>query len=162
MFYEESGLVAVLGVGKWSCMSAFLFLESLTILDVIGVWPTDWAKQCLIEANKFWFYALIFSLLWGFEQLFSLKDIATNVASLQKVKEEIESSSDEALAARRKAEAGQRHKRAGITRRLVVDGLDILIPGHVVGWIVTSAAMTGVAGAVSTTLSMKDIWDKLR
>lgn len=127
----------------------------------MGVWPTDWAKQCLIEANKFWFYALIFSLLWGYVQISSLNDIVTNLASFEKVKKEIESSSDGALAARRKAETEKRQRRAGITRRLVVDGLDLFIPGHVVGWIVTSAAMTGVAGAVSTTLSMKDIWDKL-
>ncbi|CZR57126.1 uncharacterized protein PAC_07015 [Phialocephala subalpina] len=161
VFYDETGLVAVVGVGKWSCMSAFLFLESLTILDVMGVWPTDWAKQCIIEANKFWFYALIFSLLWDVVQLFAPKNIVSNVASLEKRKAEVESSSNEALVARRKAEAEQRQKRARITRRLVVNGLDLLIPGHVTGWIVTSAVMTGFAGAVSTALSMKDIWDKL-
>lgn len=33
LFYEDIGLAAVLGVGKWSCMSAFLFLESLTIVS---------------------------------------------------------------------------------------------------------------------------------
>lgn len=128
----------------------------------MGVWPTDWAKQCLIEANKFWFYALTFSLLLGVMQLYALNNIASNLVSFDKVKEEVESSSDEVLATRRRAEVEQRQMRAGIVRRLVVDGLDLLIPGHFVGWIVTSAAMTGVAGAVSTTLSMKDIWDKLR
>jgi hypothetical protein len=36
VFYEEQGLVAVLGVGKWSCMGAFLFLESVTIVSSIN------------------------------------------------------------------------------------------------------------------------------
>ncbi|KUJ21915.1 peroxin PEX11-1 [Mollisia scopiformis] len=158
-FGEETGWVAVLGVGKWSCMGAFLFLESVTILDVMGVWETEWTKWCLVEANRFWFYALVFSLLWGIVQLFALNAIGKEVEL--KEKGDDESSSDEAIEARRKTELEKKHKRAGITRRLVVDGLDLLIPGHVVGWIVTSAAVTGVAGSISTVLSMKDVWDKL-
>jgi len=155
VFCEETGLVAVLGVGKWSCMGAFLFLESLTILDVVGVWQAEWTKQCLIEANKFWFYALVFSLLWGLVQLFALNHVHSD-------QEKTESSSDEAIATQRRAENEQRQKGADIRRRLVVDGFDLLIPGHVTGWISTSTATTGIAGSISTVLSMKDVWDKLK
>ncbi|KAE8451597.1 hypothetical protein EG329_003670 [Mollisiaceae sp. DMI_Dod_QoI] len=156
VFREETGLVAVLAVGKWSCMGAFLFLESLTILDMMGVWQAEWAKQCLIEANKFWFYALVFSLIWGLVQLSAL----TSFHSYQK--ENAESSSDEAMVAQRRAEHEQKQQKADIRRRLVVDGFDLLIPGHVTGWISTSAAMTGIAGSISTVFSIKDVWNKLR
>lgn len=126
---------------------------------MMDVWQTEWAKQCLIEANKFWFYALVFSLLWGIVQLFTLNQQPDEAATLRE--EKTESSSDEAITRLMNAEAKLRHKKAAIKRRLVVDGLDLLIPGHVVGWIVTSAATTGIAGAISTTLSMRDIWIKL-
>jgi hypothetical protein len=128
----------------------------------MGVWQTDRAKQCLIEANKFWFYALVFSMLWGLMQLSALNRVLIDTLSLQKDKEKLDSSSDEVMAAQAKEEAALRYQRAGLRRRLVVDGLDLLIPGHVVGWLPTSAAITGAAGAVSTVLSMKDIWDKLK
>lgn len=122
----------------------------------MGVWQAEWAKQCLIEANKFWFYALVFSLLWGLVQLFALNYVRSDQ------KDKAESSSDEAITSQRRAENEKRQKRADIRRRLVVDGFDLLIPGHVTGWISTSAATTGIAGSISTVLSMKDVWDKLR
>ncbi len=40
VFREETGLVAVLAVGKWSCMGAFLFLESLTIVSYKSYFPS--------------------------------------------------------------------------------------------------------------------------
>lgn len=128
----------------------------------MGVWQTDWAKKCSVEANKFWFYALVFSMLWGLVQLSAWNRVLSDTLSSQKGKEKSDSSSDEVIAAQAKEEAALKYQRAGLRRRLVVDGLDLLIPGHVVGWLPTSAAITGFAGAVSTVLSMKDIWDKFK
>ena len=50
----------------------------------------------------------------------------------------------------------------GVKRRIVSDCFDLLIPGHVTGWITTSTAAVGFASVVSTTLSSKDIWDRLK
>jgi hypothetical protein len=34
-FYATVGVMGVLEVGKWSCLGAYLFLESLTIVSVL-------------------------------------------------------------------------------------------------------------------------------
>lgn len=126
----------------------------------MGVWQTDWAKQCLIEANKFWFYALVFSMLLGLIQLSALNRAYNDTSTSHEEKEKLDSSSDEMIAARKKQVTELRSKKADLRRKLFVDTLDLFIPGHVVGWLSTSAATTGIAGAMSTVLSLKDIWDK--
>jgi hypothetical protein len=47
-----------------------------------------------------------------------------------------------------------------LIRRLVTDCFDLLIPGSVTGWLVTSPVIAGTTMVISTTLSAKDIWDK--
>jgi hypothetical protein len=49
----------------------------------------------------------------------------------------------------------------GVKRKLVSDCFDLFIPGHVTGYLPTSTATVGVASAVSTVLSSKDIWDRM-
>lgn len=138
-------------------------VEVLTFsqLDCMGVWETDFAKQMLIEANKFWFYAQIFAMLGGIMQLSASNRVLSDTLSkLHKEKERSYVSSDKVIKAQKKAEAKLRDQRATLRRRLVVDGLDLLTPGRVVGWIPTPAATLGIATAISCLLAMKDIWDK--
>jgi len=50
----------------------------------------------------------------------------------------------------------------GVKRRLVSDFADLLIPGHVVGWISSSQVVVGCASVVSTVLGSVDIWEGLK
>jgi len=130
-------------------MGGYLFLESLTILDTMGAWPVPWAEVCLLEGNKFWFYSLVCSILLGVLQLYAKVGVAKD-GSNEKPKE--------------KKTNGQARKKhlVGIKRRIVADSFDLFIPGFVTGWIATTHAFVGLAGAVSTVLSSKDIWDRLQ
>lgn len=108
----------------------------------------------MLEANKFWLYSLVCSILWGLLQLFAQAAAApkenAEKATLDKVGREEGGGS-----------AGPKNLE-GVKRRIVSDCFDLLIPGHVTGWITTSTATVGFASIVSTTLSSKDIWNRLK
>ena len=125
-------------------------------MDAIGVWPTPWAGRCMLEANKFWFYSLLFSTLSAIVQLL----FGTSPQPSRERK-----SSPKRLVKKKSAELrlnGEKKDRQKIKRRLIADAFDLLIPGHVTGWIPTGMATVGFASAISTTLSSRDIWDSLR
>lgn len=133
-------------------------------LDAIGVWPTPWVATCMLEANRFWFYSLVFSILWGLMQIFWIQ-IAdeTPEKMAEKIHDRTASETEGEGAGSQKAirSAGSKSQK-GVRRRLVSDCFDLLIPGHATGWILTSTATVGFASLVSTLLSSKDIWDRLK
>jgi hypothetical protein len=124
-------------------------------LDAIGVWTTPWAERVMLEGNRFWFYSLCFSILWGVVGLFSRQDLSKKGPGRRGRKAD-------GVAVKGKMERGISRSREGVKRRLVSDCFDLLIPGHVTGWISTSTATVGFASVVSTVLSSKDIWDRLQ
>ncbi len=124
-------------------------------MDAIGVWPAPWADRCMLEANKFWFYSLIFSLLSGMFQLFFGSSSRSSRERKASPKKLIKKKPSSALNSGRK-------ERQKIRRRLIADAFDLLIPGHVTRWIPSNLVVVGFASVISTTLSSKDRWDRLR
>jgi len=102
----------------------------------MGAWPSPWADACMFEANKLWFYSLLLSIVWGLLGIISPKKSRTLAEGAQ--------------------------NQLVLKRRLVTDIFDVFIPGHVTGWIRTGPIFVGFASVVSTLLSSKDIWDRLR
>jgi hypothetical protein len=113
------------------------------------VWPSPWAEMCLLEGNRFWFYSLVCSILSGVCQLYTGGG-------------ELKGGSGEKSDAKKGVGRAQKETLERIKRRMVADSFDLFIPGFVTGWIVTTHAFVGFAGAVSTVLSSKDIWDRLQ
>jgi len=103
----------------------------------MGVWLSPWADACMLEANKFWFYSLVLSIIWGLVGITKTRKTTMLAAE------------------------GAQNQRV-LRRRLVTDIFDIFIPGHVTRWIRTGPVFVGFASVVSTLLSSKDIWDRLR
>lgn len=123
----------------------------------MGVWETPWAQMCLLEANKLWFYSLVCSILAACVPIFAgdVEKEKSKTVSGGAVKTRSQRAKDaEKVRAASKTDWGL------FTRKLVTDGCDLLIPGFITGWLVTSPVIVGVATVVSTTLSSKDIWDK--
>ena len=115
----------------------------------MGVWPAPWTQQIMVEANRFWLYSLLFSIVLGVIQLF----------------EKSRAVSDKKRDGERRPSDGERGARVGrgvVVRRLLTDGFDLLIPGSVTGWIPNSPATVGFASMVSTLLASKEIWDRLK
>ncbi|TGO48065.1 hypothetical protein BCON_0253g00140 [Botryotinia convoluta] len=69
---NEDGMRMLINVGKSGFMGAYLGLESLTILDIMGVCNTPWSSTCALEGNKFWFYSLSISIFGGLWDLYHL------------------------------------------------------------------------------------------
>jgi hypothetical protein len=115
----------------------------------MGVWPSPWAEACLIEGNKFWFYSLVCSILLGALQLNSARG-------------EVEEQSSVRSKGKKNGVKVQKKDLDGVRRRMIADCFDLFLPGFVTGWLMTTHAFVGFAGAVSTILTLKDIWDKLR
>ena len=120
----------------------------------MGYWPTALAKTCLLEGNKFWFYSLVCSIIWGLLQLIDV--------SSERYVDEDESSSETEVKARHQFELKRKRRMDAIKTRLVIDGFDLLTPGFVTGWIRTSISVVGFSSVVSTVLSLREIWDRLK
>jgi hypothetical protein len=110
----------------------------------------------MLEANRFWFYSLVFSIILGLLQFFESQEAD------QASRKSSEKSNDSKAGDQRASHSVRSKSVEGVRRRLVSDCFDLLIPGHVTGWISTSIAMVGFATGVSTILSAKDIWDRLK
>jgi hypothetical protein len=114
----------------------------------MDVYPVYWNKPVLVEAYKFWFYALALSIvgaLWGL--LF-----ASGSASVGKAQQD-----------EKKGGSSKERKDGGsgpLMKRIVVDGCDLLIPGVFLGWIQVSEVVVGMAMVVSTLVAGRDIWIK--
>jgi len=115
----------------------------------MGVWTMPWAQQCMVEANRFWFYSLLFSIVLCVMQLLEGSRVpAEKESGGNKLKKDEKKS--------------LRVRRRIIVSRLLTDGFDLFIPGSITGWIHTSPAFVGFAGMLSTLLASKEIWDRFK
>jgi len=103
----------------------------------------------LVEGNKFWFFSLACSILLGLMELYAGGGQGRGDSG-----ENSEGNKQDVQAQKKNLER--------IKRRMMVDAFDLFIPGSVTGWIVTTHAFVGFAGAVSTILSSKDVWDRFQ
>jgi hypothetical protein len=118
----------------------------------MNVYPVYWNKPVIVEAYKFWFYALALSIvgaLWG---LLFARGSASGCASVDKAQQD-----------EKKGGSTKKRKVEGsgpLMKRIVVDGCDLLIPGVFLGWIQASEVVVGMAMVVSTLVAGRDIWIK--
>ena len=114
---------------------------------------TSFGELCTLEGNKFWFYSLVCSIAWGvWEACGTYGEMEVKEGKEEKV--EVEKRLEEMKTARKA-------KRKRIVLKIVSDGFDLFVPGHVTGWISTSPATTGMASVVSTLLSSRAIWEQM-
>ncbi|EAW16237.1 PEX11 domain protein [Aspergillus fischeri NRRL 181] len=155
-------------LGRWTCLGLYFVLEDCTIvsflrltrllraglmsrqLHAMNVYPVYWNKPVIVEAYKFWFYALALSIvgaLWGL--VFASGSTSASAGKAQR---------DE------KKGGSSKERKAGVSgpliKRIVVDGCDLLIPGAFLGWIQVSEVVVGMAMVVSTLVAGRDIWIK--
>jgi hypothetical protein len=113
----------------------------------MNIYPVAWNKPVLVEAYKFWFYALALSIvgaLWGL--LFG--SACASVGKAQQDEKKGGSSEERKVSS------------SPLMKRIVVDGCDLLIPGVFLGWIRVSEVVVGMAMVVSTLVAGRDIWIK--
>jgi hypothetical protein len=119
----------------------------------------------MLEGNRFWFYSLVLSIIWGCVQISRLPsgDEGTSEKERgEKTRGPNSKSNAERDKEVEKLQIATAENQRRLRRRLVADVFDLFIPGHVTGWLPTNLAIVGFATTVSTLLSSKDIWDRLQ
>ena len=108
------------------------------------IWSTTWALTLLLEANKFWFYSLLFSLASCLLQLYRVRSPSTP------------------LRATARSKAKSNVLPWPLARQILTDACDLLIPGSTTGWARTSPAIVGLATVISTLLASEEIWYRVQ
>ncbi|KAM3565238.1 hypothetical protein MY1884_000311 [Beauveria asiatica] len=123
---------------EWSCLLLYFALENLTMLHDMQIHVVPWYAPVLVEANKFWFYAIAASILRNITQRVGLFHSTRPPSS--KRKEQLPPPPP--------------------WRRLVVDALDLTLPASFVGWVVMDDVTIGCLMTLSTILVWTDVWGK--
>ncbi|KAF3483866.1 uncharacterized protein GIQ15_03190 [Arthroderma uncinatum] len=151
---------------KWSMLGIYLLLEGATIFDALGVQKTAWGERALLESNKFWLYALVFSFLSTLWQLFQLYR-GVNTPTAPQTAENSDSKSSTSLSEKQSTPEKNDTNNDDVTmatrtlmKDLVITSCDILIPGYGIGWMPVSKLTMGIAAVVSTLLVGRDRWIK--
>ncbi|KGQ06622.1 hypothetical protein BBAD15_g8057 [Beauveria bassiana D1-5] len=97
-----------------------------------------WYAPVLVEANKFWFYAITASILRTVAQRIGLFHSTRTPFSKRR----------------------QQLPPPPPWRRLVVDALDLTLPASFVGWVVMDDVTIGCLMTLSTILVWRDVWGK--
>lgn len=151
----------VIEISKWSCFGCYFLLEDLTLvcapfpsysktyndskvsckLHATSIYPNPYNAAILTEANKFWFYALGFSILEAANDI-----LFSSASSASKTKDE-------------KKQAPSINRFSLLKKMLCVDACDMLIPGTFLGWIEMGQLGVGIGMVVSTLVSGWDMWN---
>ncbi|KAM3545446.1 hypothetical protein ARSEF1564_001608 [Beauveria bassiana] len=123
---------------EWSCLLLYFALENLTMLHDMQIHVVPWYAPVLIEANKFWFYAITASILRTIAQRIGLFHSTRTPFSKRRLQ----------------------LPPPPPWRRLVVDALDLTLPASFVGWVVMDDVTIGYLMTLSTILAWRDVWEK--
>lgn len=123
------------------------------------VYPTPFAAAILLEANKFWLYALLSSLAISTLQLYSLSTTPAPTPTSKTLvsEEEVPPTAPATTPVAAKTLTYQK-----IVSHIIADACDCLIPGAITGWFPTSFATVGMTSVVSSLLAAGDIWERVQ
>lgn len=185
---ESDAVKKIAAVGKWSFLGIYFLLEDMTIvsiflppsprnihilfllirslqLDAMGIWVTPWAQETFIECHKWWFYGILLSIISSTVAIFFPGSETVPVAASNKSKqagkpqvEKIDQTSEKQQ--KQEKPISRRPDLTPVVKNLIVDSLDILVPGSFLGWIPASPTQVGIAMTVSTLIASRDIWVK--
>ncbi len=170
----------------------YLLLETLGLLDALAVpgleaWGTGGAARLHLEAQRFWFLALVCAIPAGILRLLGVfspsgehhhhhhdhdhhhhhpvegeggKEKEAEEWDFEKERERLRAivrKTRERRVAFRRRVATQG---TVILRRIVADSLDLLVPGSAVGWIAAEPGTVGIAMFLSTILTAAEVWER--
>ncbi|KAF7909300.1 uncharacterized protein EAF01_003018 [Botrytis porri] len=165
---NEDGMRMLINVGKSGFMGAYLGLESLTILDIMGVCNTPWSSTCTLEGNKFWFYSLCISIFGGLWDLYHLiiNNDSTPEPNLTNSPHDSVLPAKPVEDAHIAVEPPEKNKKKGKSKseiflKIVENAADLFQPGAGTGWIVSDRGIVGGMTVISTLLSSRDIWKRV-
>ncbi|KAL2817655.1 peroxisomal biogenesis factor 11 [Aspergillus granulosus] len=140
---SQGAVLGTMELAEYTFLGLYLLLEDFTILHDMNVYHVSWYRPLLTEANKFWFYAIILSIIratW---------DLLFAPAPPTPAKNE-KGTAPVALA------TGP--SKSTLVKRIVINVCDLTLPGSFVGWLPVTGLQIGIAMVVSTLLAGHGIW----
>lgn len=104
-----------------------------------------WYTPVLVEANKFWFYAILASII---------RTVVQRAGIFSDPVRSSKSGEEQAL----QSPPHPPHPPHPPLRRLVIDALDLTLPASFIGWVVLDDVTIGCLMTVSTILVWRDVW----
>lgn len=162
----------------------YLLLEALTLLDALALpggfslFGRAWTALLHIEGQRFWFFALVCGIGSAMVKLFKLvvygpraaegyvawpgskKWEGEEMAEWERQRERMREMVWARREGRRLWMAEIRSRGWRIARRCVADGVDLVVPGSVVGWVRITPGTVGWCMVVSTWLTGLEIWER--
>lgn len=119
----------------------------------MNIFLVPWYMPVLLEANKFWFYAICISITKTVKELL----LGSTTAGIQNGPSETDEK-------KRTSEKSPSVKKGPSTlsllNRLFVDSLDLTLPGSFLGWIPLEMLGIGMAMLMSTIFVWPTAWAK--
>jgi Peroxisomal biogenesis factor 11 (PEX11). len=163
-----------MGLIESNCLGMYHLLEATTMVSAItssrphdehntnqkpqlhdmNVFLVSWYTPVLLEANKFWFYAICMAIARTASDLFfgpvtpSTQNGSVNADTERKERPESTSPLNPDPSS------------VSLLNRLVIDSLDLTIPGSLLGWIPVSEMGVALAMLASTILVWPTAWSK--
>lgn len=175
-------LEAWLEVTKLTLLGLYGLLETVTIPDMAGVevFGAERDRRINLEAQRFWFLALVCGVLGGLLRVFAAEaygavpatgagfaakgedtkgDKVVKEGEKEELKAETERAGKDKVAEEQRRKSGE--KKRALVRKVVVDAVDMVLPVAVLEWADVDPAVVGVAMFVSTLVSGYDVWKGL-
>ncbi|KAJ5248599.1 hypothetical protein N7468_000050 [Penicillium chermesinum] len=153
-FRDRAAMIDLL---EFSCLGMYLGLEGTTMLHDMNVVSVSWYTPVLLESYKFWFYAICVAIARTVSVLLFGPAVPTSQKQAQEVQDEKKE--------RRPAEsipARAVPTTSSLLKQLLIDCLDLTIPGSLLGWMPISDFAVSIAMFASTVLAWPSLWAKVQ
>ncbi|KAJ5819301.1 hypothetical protein N7474_004892 [Penicillium riverlandense] len=147
-------MMMMLEVVESSCLGLYFLLEDLTMLHDMNIYLVSWYMPVLLEANKFWFYAICISIARTSKELVLGSAGPSTTSGTSGTDEKKQEKTKEV------APAKPAPSTLSLLNRIVIDSLDLTLPGSFLGWIPLETLGIGMAMLVSTVLVWPTAWAK--
>ncbi|OIW32790.1 hypothetical protein CONLIGDRAFT_278152 [Coniochaeta ligniaria NRRL 30616] len=149
----------------------YLLLDAPAIVSELKIagfqlWSPEWDRVVMIEAQRFWLFALACGALSSFVKMQRLRaarpaKVVVDGSGAEKTRQNTTVATvNEKEEAAKIEERARTKKLHGLARNVVANSLDIILPGVVLGWIDASPGTVGLAMLVTTILTGMDAWER--
>ncbi|KAG9326626.1 hypothetical protein KVV02_006137 [Mortierella alpina] len=142
-------------VGKQLSYAGYLSYDALIFLDGAGAFKFKNIKRYTELANKFWLAGITFSFISGLYK--TRQTQIRRESAVRGIKHHGESEKSNART-ELKSLAREQHS---VTKQLVQDGLDILIPSTGLGYLSLDDGAVGLIGTVTSIMGAQSQWAKV-
>lgn len=143
--------------------AGYMFFDTCTVLDAMGVQKSANAKRLQATAYRFWFTGLVASALAGVYGLYTLN------ARSRQIDEKNADGKVESVKMAKYASMGSVatskltdvHRQRKILRtQLISDVCDLTVPSTALGYATFDDGIVGLAGTLSSLLGVQGVWMK--